>query len=378
MKGIIDSTLREGEQAANVYFDLTEKLRIIDLLIKVGIDEIELGIAVQNPETRELIKQARKLAGCPKLALWCRCLPGDIEETLALSPDVLALSIPVSDIHIEHKLGQDRRWVMTKARKSIRQAKDKSHCYLSLGLEDASRAEPDFVEEISCLAVEEGVNRIRFADTLGIMDPVSMFRVVTRLRKRFDVDIGVHTHNDFGMATANAIAALKAGADFADVTVSGLGERAGNAALEEVVAFLIKRSKMSQYKLKYLPQIAHYVAQAARIPLSPRSPVVGEDIFTCESGIHIDGIIKNPSNYEPFDPAEVSMRRKFLIGKKTGRSALRHKLKSLRTNTEDRVLEELLRKVKIESSRLKTSFTDEELLRCASTLSLKPSLFKFL
>ncbi|MBW2647394.1 MAG: hypothetical protein JRE23_14720 [Deltaproteobacteria bacterium] len=188
---------------------------------------------------------------------------------LALSPDVLALSIPVSDIHIEHKLGQDRRWVMTRARESIRQARDKSSCYLSLGLEDASRAEPDFVEEISSLAVEEGADRIRFADTVGIMDPVSMFRIVTKLRKQFSIDIGVHTHNDFGMATANAVVALKAGADFADVTVSGLGERAGNAALEEVVAFLVKRSNAPQYKLKYLPQLAHYVARAARIPLSP-------------------------------------------------------------------------------------------------------------
>ena len=369
MKGIIDSTLREGEQTAHVYFDLTEKLRIIDLLIKVGVDEIELGIAVQNPEIDDLIKQAGKLAGCPKLALWCRCLPKDIEETLALSPDVLALSIPVSDIHIKHKLGQDRRWVMTRTRESIRQARDRSSCYISLGLEDASRAEPDFVEKISCIAVEEGANRIRFADTLGIMDPVSMFRIITRLKTRFSIDIGVHTHNDFGMATANAVAALKAGADFADVTVNGLGERAGNAVLEEVVAFLVKRSSLSQYKLKYLPQIAHYVAQAARIPLSHRSPVVGEDIFTCESGIHIDGIIKNPSNYEPFDPAEVSMRRKFLIGKKTGRSALRHKLRSLGINTEDYIPEELLRKVKIESSRLKRNFTDVELLRCASMLS---------
>ena len=369
MKGIIDSTLREGEQAAHVYFDLTEKLRIIDLLIKIGIDEIELGIAVQDPETRELIKQAGKLAGCPKLALWCRCLPGDIEETLALSPDVLALSIPVSDIQIEHKLGQDRTWVMTRTRESIRQARDKSSCYLSLGLEDASRADPDFVEEISCLTVAEGINRIRFADTLGIMDPISMFRIITRLKTRFSVDIGVHTHNDFGMATANAVAALKAGADFADVTVNGLGERAGNAVLEEVLAFMVKRSSMSQYKLRYLPQIAHYVAQAAHIPLSPKRPVVGEDIFTCESGIHIDGIIKNPSNYEPFDPAEVSMRRKFLIGKKTGRSALRYKLRSLGINKEDHLPEEFLKKVKIESSRLKRNFTDVELLHFCSIRS---------
>ncbi|MBW2660598.1 MAG: homoaconitate hydratase, partial [Deltaproteobacteria bacterium] len=363
----IDSTLREGEQAAHVYFDLTEKLHIIDLLINVGVDEIELGIAVQNPETRELIKQAKKLAGCPKLALWCRCLPGDIEETLALSPDVLALSIPVSDIHIEHKLGKDRTWVMTKVLESIRQAKDKSQCYLSLGLEDASRAEPDFVEEIFSLAVKEGIDRIRFADTVGIMDPISMFGVITKLRKKFDIDIGVHTHNDFGMATANALVALKAGADFADVTVSGLGERAGNAALEEVAAFLAKRSGVFRYNLKHIAELAYYVAQAAHIPLSPRRPVVGEDIFTCESGIHIDGIIKNPSNYEPFDPADVSLKRRIIIGKKTGKNALRHKLNSLGLRMEENHLTELLTKIKKESFRLKMGFTDNELLRFCSS-----------
>ncbi len=371
MKGIVDSTLREGEQAAHVYFDLTEKLRIIGLLIKVGVDEIELGIAVQNPEINELLREARKLAGCPKLALWCRCLPKDIEETLALSPDVLAFSIPVSDIHIEHKLGRDRTWVMAGARESIQRAKDKSCCYLSLGLEDASRADPDFVEEISCMAEEEGIDRIRFADTVGVMDPVSMFRIITRLRKRFSVDIGVHTHNDFGMASANAVAALKAGADFADVTVSGLGERAGNAALEEVLAFLAKRSGVSRYNLKHLPALAHYVAQAAHIPLSPRRPVVGEDIFTCESGIHIDGLIKNSSNYEPFDPAEVSLKRKIIIGKKAGKNALRHKLSGLGLRVEENHLTGLLTKIREESSRLKVGFTDNELLHFCSSADSK-------
>ncbi len=362
MKGIIDSTLREGEQAAHVYFDLEEKLRIIDLLIKVGVDEIELGVAVQNPEINDFIKEARELKGCPKIALWCRCLPKDIDETLALAPDVLALSIPVSDIHIEQKLDRNRAWIKNMVREGIWRARDKSACYISLGLEDASRADPDFVEEISSLAVEEGANRIRYADTLGIMDPISMFRVIIGLKNRINIDVGVHTHNDFGMATANAVAALKAGADFADVTVSGLGERAGNAVLEEVVAFLAKRDGVSRYSLKHIPALARYVAQAAGIPLSPRRPVVGEDIFTCESGIHIDGLIKNPSNYEPFDPEEVSLKRKIIIGKKAGRHALCHKLGSLGVKVEEHFLTELLAKVKEESSRLKTGFTDNELL----------------
>jgi len=367
MKGIVDSTLREGEQAAHVYFDLTEKLHIIDLLIKIGIDEIEVGIAMQGPEVEELIKESRKVAECPKLALWCRCLPGDIEQSLRLCPDVLAMSISVSDIHIKNKLGKDRKWVLAKVREGIRQVRDSSSCYLSLGLEDASRADMDFVEEVCLMAEKEGLNRIRFADTLGIMDPVSMLETITRLRNRLGIDIGVHTHNDFGMATANAISALAAGADFADVTVNGLGERAGNAVLEEVVGFLAKRKGADKYNLKRLRPLSEYVAKVSGIPLSSRKPVVGKDIFTCESGIHIDGLIKNPSNYEPFDPAEVSLKRKIIIGKKAGKNALRHKLSGLGLRVEENHLTGLLTRLRKESFRLKMGFTDNELLRFCST-----------
>ena len=370
MKGIIDTTLREGEQTPHIYFNLTEKLRIIALLIEAGVDEIELGFAVQNPEIKELIQKAGNLAGCAKFALWCRCLPKDIEETLALSPDVLAISVPVSDMHIEHKLKRNRAYVKKMVREGLRQARDKTACYLSLGLEDASRADIDFVEEISSLAITEGVNRIRFADTVGVMDPVSMFRIVTRLKEQFSVDIGVHTHNDFGMATANALTALEAGADFADVTINGLGERAGIAALEEVAAFLVKRGGISRYRLKYIAKLARYVARVTQNALSSRRPVVGEDIFTCETGIHIDGLIKNPSNYEPFDPEEVSLKRKILIGKKAGKNALRYKLNSLGLKLKENVLPELLGRLKQESSRSKTDFTDDELLSlCNCVLS---------
>ncbi len=366
MKGIIDATLREGEQAANVYFDLTEKLHIINLLIKVGIDEIELGIAMQTPETKELIKQARKLAGCPKLALWCRCTSSDIKETMCLLPDTLAISISVSDIHIKYKLGKDKKWILARVCDSIKQIKDKSSCYLSLGLEDASRADMNFVQEVCCVAQEEGINRIRFADTVGIMDPITMFDAITKLRSLLSVDVGVHTHNDFGMATANAVSALAAGADFVDVTVNGLGERAGNAALEEIVAFVAKRKGIDKYNLKCLSSLSNYVAQISHVPVSPKKPVVGKDIFTCESGIHLDGLIKNPSNYEPYDPAEVSLHRKFIIGKKAGKNALRYKLKSLNLSADGCLLEELLIKLKNESSRLKTSLTDKELLQIHS------------
>ena len=144
--------------------------------------------------------------------------------------------------------------------------------------------------------------------------------------------------------------------------VSGLGERAENADIEEVAAFLVKKSGVSRYNLKHLPKLSRYVARAAHISFSPRKPVVGDEIFTCESEIHIDGLIKNSSNYEPFDPAEVSLKRKIIIGKKAGKNALRQKLSSLGLRVEENHLTELLTKIRKESFRLKMGFTDNELL----------------
>jgi homocitrate synthase NifV len=272
------------------------------------------------------------------------------------------MSIPVSDIHIKNKLNKDRKWVLARVCEGIRQVKDRASCYLSLGLEDASRADIAFVEEVCSLAQREGIDRIRFADTVGIMEPITMFETIMRLKSQLCIDIGVHTHNDFGMATANAISALSAGADFVDVTVNGLGERAGNAALEEVVAFLAKRKGVDRYSLQYVGCLSDYVAEICGIPVSSKKPVVGKDIFSCETGIHVDGLLKNPLNYEPYEPSELCLERRLLIGKKTGTNALRHKLKSLRIDAEDHLLKELLKTIKKESSRMKSSLTDEELL----------------
>jgi len=362
MKGIVDTTLREGEQAAYVYFDPKQKLNIIDLLTCIGIEEIELGIAVKNPEMKELFKQARKQTPV-RLSLWCRCLPSDIDETLSLNPDVIAMSVPVSDIHIEHKLRKTRQWVLETTRRSIAYLREKSDLYISLGLEDASRADLSFVAMVCEVAQKEGVNRIRFADTLGILNPLEIYKIVQTLKSHFSLDIGVHTHNDFGMATANAIAAILAGADFVDVTVCGLGERAGNAALEEVVAFLVKRMGSKHYTLFHLHSLCRYVAETACIPISPKKPIVGEEIFVCESGIHIDGLLKCPQTYEPLIPEELGLKREILIGKKTGKNAITAKLTALGIKLTHSQLDEVLKQVKITSSRLNRCLSDKELLQ---------------
>jgi homocitrate synthase NifV len=231
----------------------------------------------------------------------------------------------------------------------------------------------NFVEEVCLLAQKAGIDRIRFADTLGVMEPLSMAETISRLKSRLRIDLGVHTHNDFGMATANAVSALSAGADFVDVTVHGLGERSGNAALEEIVAYMVKRKNRREYSLTDLRPLSGFVAKVSNVPVPAKKPVVGKDIFTCESGLHIDGLIKAPETYEPYDPSEVCLERKLLIGKKAGRSALSHKLKDLGIGTAEPIPEALLAKIRVESARIRSDIPDERLLTLYQTLCEAPS-----
>ncbi len=357
---VVDSTLREGEQAAYVYFSLEQKLKIVQLLTELNVDEIELGVCVGNPDIDKLISMARGITSS-RLALWCRLRRGDIEEGLVLNPDVLSVSIPVSDLHIYKKLRKTPEELLSLVESELTWLRANTDAYISVGLEDATRARPDFLLKVSKLIEDCGADRIRLADTLGILDPVTAFNLITALKKELSMDIGVHTHNDFGMASANAISAVMAGADYVDVTVCGLGERAGNAALEQVMAFAVKRGDVTRYNLKILKKLCHFVAEAACYPVSPKQPVIGDEIFTCESGIHIDGILKSADTYEPFLPDEFGHSRRFVIGKKTGKKAVEAKLKELGILIEQGRLESIFKEVKQTSAHLNRCLTDEEL-----------------
>ena len=308
VKGLVDSTLREGSQTVGVAFTLEQKVAIARYLARVGVEEVEVGIASpQDKELPALVDHCRNEAGVRRLSLWCRCREDDIACALRLGPDVLSLSIPVSDLHIAVKLGLDRMAVVKIVAKMVARARA-AVPYVSLGLEDATRAEPEFLREIVAVACANGVDRIRIADTVGIATPGSIGAMVRELRT-FKVEIGVHMHNDFGMATANAIGALEAGAHWADVTVLGLGERAGNSRLEEVAGYLALQGTRP-YDTQLFRPLALLAGECAGRSIAPHHPVVGAEIFACETGLHLAGLARNPTTYEPYAPGLVGAERR--------------------------------------------------------------------
>ncbi len=313
-----DTTLRDGEQTAGVVFTNEEKVRIAKMLDEIGIDQIEAGIPVMGGDEREVIEEIAHLGLRASVLGWNRANVADIQTSIDCGVDAVAISLATSDIHIQTKLQKDRAWVLDSIRKSVAFAK--SHgVYVSVNAEDASRTEFGFLLEYAAAAKAEGADRLRFCDTIGIMEPLRTYKVIKELIEATGLEVEMHTHNDFGMAVANAIAGIHAGATWVNVTVGGLGERAGNAALEEVVMALKYLEGLDlEFDTKRFSEVVDYVMTAAGRTVPAWKPVVGTNMFAHESGIHADGVIKNPKTYEVFSPDEVGLARQIVVGKHSG------------------------------------------------------------
>ena len=361
---LIDTTLREGAQAPGVNFTQATKLAIISWLKKVGVDEIELGTAAPlHGGLAEFVRQARAIVGdrC-RLALWCRCKDEDIAFAAACRPDMLSLSIPVSDRHIQERLGKDRAWVLAALEGSVRLALALGIPQVSVGLEDASRADVPFLLEVARTAERSGTERIRIADTVGICSPGRMAALVQAVNEAVRCKVGVHCHNDFGMATANSIAALESGATSLDAAVLGLGERAGCCRLEEAAGYLALVQGHRRYKPEHLPTLCQMVAKASGRSIAASHPLVGADIFTCESGLHQHGLAINPATYEPYPPERVGGRRTLRFGVKTGRRAVALHLAKHGLHLHENEIKRLTQQVRASGGM----FSESELLRFAA------------
>ncbi|NTW28668.1 MAG: homocitrate synthase [Coriobacteriia bacterium] len=313
-----DTTLRDGEQTAGVVFTNAEKVAIAKMLDEIGVHQIEAGIPVMGGDEREVIEEIAHLGLKASVLGWNRASIPDIQTSIDCGVDAVAISLATSDIHIQTKLQKDRAWVLNSIRESVAFAK--SHgVYVSVNAEDASRTEFGFLLEYAKAAKAEGADRLRFCDTIGCMEPLRTYKVIKELVEQTGLDIEMHTHNDFGMAVANAIAGIHGGASWVNVTIGGLGERAGNAALEEVVMALKYVEALNiGIETERFREITDYVMRAAGRTIPAWKAVVGSNMFAHESGIHVDGVMKNPKTYEIFSPEEVGLVRQIVVGKHSG------------------------------------------------------------
>ncbi|MBF0624465.1 MAG: homocitrate synthase [Magnetococcales bacterium] len=337
-----DTTLRDGEQSAGVAFRWEEKERIARMLDGLGIPEMEVGIPAMGPEERAEIRGLAGLGLPARLLVWCRMLRQDIDLCPGLGVALVDLSIPVSDLQMRIKLGQDRTRVLATIDREVRYARDLG-LQVCVGGEDASRADPDFLLRVVETAEGAGAERFRFADTVGILDPFQVYRIIGRLRRHTGLDLEMHAHDDLGMATANTLAAVRAGATHVNTTVNGLGERAGNAALEEVAMALGQVLGLETgLDMTRFPALSRYVEQASGRRLGHQKSLVGRMAFSHEAGIHVDGLLKDVATYQGVDPTRLGRRHEMVLGKHSGRHAIRNGYARLGIRLEDADLDRLL------------------------------------
>ncbi|GGM73299.1 trans-homoaconitate synthase [Thermogymnomonas acidicola] len=349
---VFDTTLRDGEQTPGVAFGARDKVEIASALEEAGVDIIEAGFPAVSEEEMDAVAQVASTVSRSEVAALARCNTGDIERAINSGASLVHVFIATSDTHMHYKLRMNRDQVISRIRDSVERCSS-SGIGTMFSPEDATRSDREFLFRAIATAVEAGARWINIPDTVGVMFPSSMFEMVREVHSAFSTDLSVHCHNDFGLATANTLFGIAAGARQMQVTVNGIGERAGNASLEECVlgaeAFLGCRTGIRKDRLYDLSRL---VAEKSGVPVQPNRAIVGQNSFSHEAGIHVHGVINEPSTYEAFDPAIVGRRREVVFGKHSGINAVIWAFRNRGMEIDEEEARAVLRSIKASGGRI--------------------------
>ncbi len=361
---IVDTTCRDGEQMPGISFTLEEKLEIARKLEEMGVEQLET-FATYNESDRRCAKLIKAQSKSISVMGWNRMVKADIADSIGNGVDAVSISTDTSDIALEHKLKITRMKQLELLADCVSYAKDQG-VYVCFNAGDATRTSIDYLVEFASVGKEAGGDRFRICDTIGVLTPASSKKLVHSVMSAVDIDVEFHAHNDFGLAVANALAACEAAAPFEDrtlwvsTTVNGLGERAGNVSLEVFVMNLHSHYGVDKYHTEHILPLCKHVEQASGLGIPLNHPIVGENMFTHKSGIHVDGVLKNPRLYEAFDPSKLGMTRKIALGKHSGKASIRHKLDQLGLAAPPSAIEPLRHEVSRVGEMKKRNITDEE------------------
>ena len=366
---ILDSTLREGEQTSGVSFAIDEKVALAKRLDAFGVDFIELGHPSVSPDVYEAVVALNDLDLKAKKMAHGRASKSDINDVAAIGVGWMGIFFGTSPLSLKHKFDVTKSEALDRIEIAVKYGKDKG-LKLRFTAEDASRTDLEFLIQVGQLVQNAGVDRFSLADTVGCLTPTNIKGFVSQMVSELDIPIHVHCHNDFGMATANALSALEAGAQCVDVAINGLGERCGLPPLAEVVIALTNIYKVNgNWNLGLISELSELVKAFSKLDSNANQPIIGKNAFTHKSGLHVKAVVKEPESYEAISPESVHRKRHFVIDKYTGNSALNNKLFHMGISVTPKELDTIL--IEIKSHPEKLNWDDKDLISLTNSMGIK-------